>query len=109
LVVSEDVIKVLLHFTWYRFDTRPSIEIAQRTLDLAKSLGKDRYIAEALCALGGTYFRLSKDDLAMESLEVIQLSKLIGEPGVSRLTAECISLLTDARMDCEMHVIPPSL
>jgi len=106
MVVSESVLKVHLHFTWYRFDTRPSIEIAQRTLDLAKLLGKDRYIAEALCALGGTYFRLSKDDLAMHSLsEVCQLSdKLIGEPGVSRLTAECMSLLTDARTDCEMPV-----
>ena len=106
LVVSESIIKVLLHFTWYRFDTRPSIEIAQHTLDLAKSLGKDRYIVEALCALGGTYFRLSKDELAMHSLsEVCQLSdKLTGELGVSRLTAECISLLTDARTDCEMPV-----
>jgi len=106
MVVSESVLKVLLHFTWYRFDTRPSIDIAKRTLDLAKSLGKDRYIAEALCALGGTYFRLSKDDLAMHSLsEVLQLSdKLIDEPGVSRLAAECVSLLTDARTDCEMPV-----
>jgi tetratricopeptide (TPR) repeat protein len=104
LAVSENVIEVLLHFTWYRFDTRPSINIARRTLDRAKSLGKDRYIAEALCALGGTYFRLSKDDFAMQSLsEACQLfDKLIGEPGVSRLYAECMTLLTDARTDCEM-------
>ena len=89
LPVSEDYIKVHLHFTWYRFDTRPSIEIAQRTLDLAKSLGEDRYISEALCALGGTYYRLSKEDLAIRALSE-----------VSHPTAECISLLTDARMDC---------
>ena len=103
-LVSENVIEALLRFTWYRFDTRPSIDIAKRTLDLAKSLGKDRYIAEALCVLGGTYFRLSKDDMAMQSLsEACQLfDKLTGEPGVSRLTAECITLLTDAMVDCEI-------
>ena len=104
LNVSERVIEVLLHFTWYRFDTRPSIDIAQRTLAQAKSLGQDRYIAEALCVLGGTYWRLSKEEIAMDCLtKAWQLfDKLLDESGVSRIAAECVALLVDARMNCDM-------
>jgi hypothetical protein len=90
--VSDKTIEVLLHFTWYRFDTRASVEIAQRTLDLAQRLGNDRFIAEALCVLGGTYMRVAKDAEAEQCLTDAHqlLGKLPSDPAVSRIAAECI-------------------
>jgi len=67
-ISSERLVEVHLRFTWYRRDTSPSVDVAQRTLDLAKSSGSDRYIAEALCALGRVYYQVSKYELAEQIL-----------------------------------------
>jgi tetratricopeptide (TPR) repeat protein len=97
---SDRLVEALLRFTWYRFDTRPSIEVAQCTLDSAKISGKCRYIAEALLALGGTYRRLSNFEPAERYLaDAYQLfQKLTDDRSTPKMATECGSLLATTRM-----------
>jgi tetratricopeptide (TPR) repeat protein len=103
-----NVMEVLLRFTWYRFDTLPSTKVARRTLSLARKLRNDRYIAEALCALGGTYLRLDEHHTGEQYLsQALQLfDKLPDDPEISRLNAECISHLANARFYCSVSLMP---
>ncbi len=96
-ISPERLVEVHLRFTWYRRDTSPSVvDVAQHTLDLAKSSGSDRYIAEALCALGRVYYQVSKYELAEQMLlEAYQLfDKLADRRDIERLLSECVSFLT---------------
>ncbi len=99
------IVETLLHFTWYRFDTRPSIEIAQRTLELAKLSGKDQYTVEALTALGITHQAFNGYTLAEEYFaEGYQYSdKLTVDPS---LIANCGTHLADVRYDLDHPVEP---
>ncbi len=96
--ISPDrIVQALLRFTWYHYDTRPSIEIAEHTLNRAKSLGKDRYIAEALSVLGGIYLRMR--GVGGNSMEVLTeafqlLDKQPCDRDVAQLAAECGCILT---------------
>jgi len=111
--VSPDrIVQALLRFTWYRYDTRPSIEIAEHTLNRAKSLGKDRYIAEALSVLGGVYLRmrgLGGDSMAVLTEAFQLLDKQPGDRDIAQLAAECGCILARVRLSCnhpEEDIIP---
>ena len=57
---DDQLVRALLAFSWYRLDTKPLITAAEHTLKVAKASGNDRYIAEALLCLGGSYAQVSK-------------------------------------------------
>ena len=99
--ITERQIEALLRLAWYHLDTsRPSLEIAQRTMDVAKSSGKDRYIAEALLILGDTYHQISKYELAEQSLmEAYKLFNTVAEThDVAMLITQCGICLADTGM-----------
>ena len=74
----------------------PSIEIAQRTLELAKLSGKDQYIAEGLSALGDTHGMLDRRKVAEEYLEKgYQYSDKLTVD--RRIIVECGLFLVDVR------------
>jgi tetratricopeptide (TPR) repeat protein len=107
-VPLDEVVETLLHFTWYRFDTRPSIEIANYTLELAKSSGNDRYIVEALTALGSTHHRFDGFKVAEKYLE--EGYQYYDKPTVDqRVIVECGRILADVRYHLGypvQHIIP---
>lgn len=92
----DKVVETLLHFTWYRVDTCPSIEIAQRTLELAELSEKDQYIVEGLSALGDTHGMLDRRKVAEKYLEkgYRYSDKLTVD---RRIVVECGLLLVDVR------------
>ncbi len=107
-ISPERVVQALLRFTWYRYDTRPSIEIAESTLNRARLLGEDRYIAEALSVLGGTYLR-TRTGVGLQVLtEAFQLfDKLSGDRDTAWLAAQCGCFLARSKLSTHpaQHVI----
>ena len=97
---SDQAVEALLRFTWYRFDTRPSIVVAQRTLEVAQLSGNKFYIAKALTILGGTYRINSKFvDAERHLSEAFQLfNGLKTNSYVAKLATECGLLLARTRI-----------
>jgi len=99
--ITERQIEALLRFAWFHLDTsRPSLEIAHHAVVVTKSLGKDRYIAEALLILGDTYHQISKYELAEKFLmEAYELFNTLTKTNhVATLITQCGICLADTRM-----------
>ena len=98
-ISSDQEVEVLLRFAWHRFDTRPSMVVAQRTVEVARLSGKKKFIAEALTVLGGTCHRISKfGDAERYSSEAFQLfDGLTTDGDIPKLAIECGLLLARSR------------
>ena len=66
---DDQLVQALLAFSWYRRDTKPSIAVAEHTLNVAKANRNERYIAEALLCLGSSYSELDNHIAAKLVLE----------------------------------------
>ena len=96
-VPLDKLFEALLSYTWYRFETQPSISVAQRTLDIAKASGNDYYVAKALTALGTTYRRHSKFEFALQFLEEA-LERFDNLPNVDPMAAECCVVIAECKL-----------
>ena len=92
---SDKLVQALLAFSWYRCATKPLVAVATHALNLARSNGSNRHIAEALLCLGYTYERLDRDpeaeDLLEESSELFR--SLVDDHSAQKLGFECDVLL----------------
>lgn len=96
-VPLDRLFETLLCYTWYRFETQPSISVAQRTLDFARASGNNSHVAKALLALGATYRRHSKFESALHCLdEALQLFDNL--PEVDPIAAECCVVIAECKL-----------
>ena len=100
-VPSHRTMEALIAFNWYRCDTKPNLEIANRAVMAAKASGVQRYVALAVWCLGMTYFRLGNRDTSYNYMhEAYQLFNILphGDVQSQRLGGLCgIDLVDVAR------------
>ena len=107
LIPPRRVMEALLQFCGYCNIVRPSIEIAVHALAIARSLGDQGLIAQALYTSGVTLGTMDRTELAEQSLaESYQILKQFTLPELRRYTAECGLHLAAARMSIS-EPIPP--
>ena len=73
--------RALIAFNWYRYDTKPNLEIAYHAIKAAEASGVERYIASAVWCLGKTYHRLGNHDGAYKLMRVAYRHFSILPPG----------------------------
>ncbi|KAJ3513168.1 hypothetical protein NLJ89_g3100 [Agrocybe chaxingu] len=61
--------EALIAFSWHRCDTKPSLQIADHAVTMAKASQNKRYIASAVWSLGRTYFQLGDYELSYDHLQ----------------------------------------
>ena len=87
---SDRTLEAMMAFCWYRCDTKPSPDIAKRTLEVAESFGDQKYIGIAHWCLGRTYYFVHAKSLSYEHLqkayEVFQAST---DPQYRRFCGSC--------------------
>ena len=99
LIPPGQVVEALLHFCGYCDFVRPSIEIATCALAIARSLGDQGLIAQALYASGVTLGKLDQMELAEQSFaESYQNFKQFTLPDLRRHTVECGLHLAASRL-----------
>jgi tetratricopeptide (TPR) repeat protein len=93
--------EALIAFSWYRCETKPSLEIADHAVMAAKASGVQRYIATAMWCLGWTCFQLGDHHISYNHLkEAYQLFNTLppGDFESQRLVGLCgIDLVDNAR------------
>ena len=103
--LSDKATEALIAFSWYRCDTKPSLEIAKHVMSMAKASGVKRYIASMLWCLGLTYHILGEFYDAYDCLqEAYQLynSLLPGDRELHLLCCRCgIDMVSGARVTFE--------
>ncbi|KIM42785.1 hypothetical protein M413DRAFT_444444 [Hebeloma cylindrosporum] len=107
-VPSHRTLEALVAFSWHRCDTKPSLEIANHVVTVAKASGVVRYIASAVWCLGKTYFQLSDFRLSCDHLqEARQLFNTFppDEIELRRLGGQCgIDLVNAARFEYSSEI-----
>ena len=102
-VPSHRTMEAFIAFNWYRCDTKPNLETADRAVMAAKASGIQRYIASSVWCLGKTYFRLGNYDISYNHIqEAYQLFNTLpqvpGEVESQRLGGLCgIDFVENAR------------
>ena len=106
---SHRTMEAFISFNWYRYDTKPNLEIADRVVKAAKNSQVQRYIASAVWCLGKTYSQLGHWDVSYDYIqEAYQLFNTLplGEVESQRLVAKCgIDLVDIARFTLEVDEV----
>ena len=85
---NDQLVRSLLAYSWYRRDIKVLIAVAEHTVNVAKTNGNKRYIAEALLCLGSSYAEVNNFSKAEYSLdESSQL--LVSDHSNQQLSFEC--------------------
>jgi len=98
-LLSDRTMEALVAFSWHRCDTKPSFEIANHVVTVAKTFGVMRYIASAVWCLGKTYLGLGDHLTSYHHLyEAYRLFNTFppGEVNLQRLGDLCGIDLVDA-------------
>ena len=108
-VSSHRTMEAFIAFNWYRYSTKPNLEMADHAVMAAKAFGVQRYIASAVWCLGRTYHRLGIWDTSYNHMqEAYQLFNTLppGEVESQRLGALCgIDLVDEARYTLQVDEV----
>jgi len=120
-VPSDSTIEALLTFSWHRCDTKPSLDIVNHAITIAKASGVQRHIASAVRCLGLTYARLGDHHSSYTHLreayglfnslpsDEVELQRLGGQCGIDFFNTawlvlqdndEVLSLARDVETKC---------
>jgi len=107
-VPSGRTIEALIAFSWHRYDTKPTLDIVNHAVTVAKASGVGKYIASAVWCLGQTYAELGNHHSSYTHLrEAYRLFNALppGEVESQRLGGQCgIDFVDTARMVLQDNV-----
>ncbi|PPR03756.1 hypothetical protein CVT26_005795 [Gymnopilus dilepis] len=102
--LTDTTMEAILAFCWHRCDTKPSLEIVEHALTVARTYGVKRYIALAMWCLGKTCHQVAKFRLAYEHLQ--QAYELFNSLPADRKLQEYACQCGNDFVDASRNVLP---
>ena len=95
--LTKMIVESLLVFAWYRNDTQASLDLSLQILQVARAMGSQTQIGEALHCVGHTYHQLDRFQDADTHLReaYLFLKALTPDHESSRSTCECALTLSE--------------